>query len=52
VTSGSAFAALTVGGTTGLYSINLTSGAATLVGTIGSGAVPVAGLTAGQTAVD
>ncbi len=35
--NGSAFAALTVGGTTRLYSINLTTGAATAVGTIGTG---------------
>ncbi|MFN2513298.1 MAG: DUF4394 domain-containing protein [Pyrinomonadaceae bacterium] len=33
--SGTAFAALTVGGTAGLYTINLTTGAATLVGNVG-----------------
>jgi hypothetical protein len=33
-----AFAALQVGGATGLYRINLTTGAATLIGQIGSGA--------------
>jgi hypothetical protein len=40
---GSAFAALAVGGTTGLYTINLVTGAATLVGTLGTG-TPVVGL--------
>jgi hypothetical protein len=40
-----AFAALNVGGVSGLYTINLTTGAATLVGTIGTGTV-VNGLTA------
>src|SRR5207237_2447593 len=34
-------AALEVGGTTGLYSINLTSGAATAINTIGTGATPL-----------
>lgn len=34
---GVAYAALTVGTTTGLYTINLTTGAATLVGNIGAG---------------
>ena len=43
VTSGSAFAVLTVGGATGLYSINLVNGAATLVGNVVNGATPVAG---------
>ncbi|RYX90796.1 MAG: DUF4394 domain-containing protein [Comamonadaceae bacterium] len=42
--SGMAYAALTVGGTTNLYTINLTTGAATLVGPIGSGIVSVKGL--------
>src|SRR5262245_60038026 len=42
---GRAFAALTVGGSTGLYTINLTTGAATLVGAIGSGATQLTGLT-------
>jgi hypothetical protein len=41
----SAFAALNVGGVSGLYTINLTTGAATLVGTIGTGTV-INGLTA------
>ncbi len=40
----SAFAALTVAGSTGLYSINLTTGTAALVGTVGTGA-PLSGLT-------
>lgn len=35
---GAAYAALTVGGTPGLYTINLTTGAATLVGNFGGGA--------------
>ena len=35
--TGNAFAALTVGGISQLYSINLTTGAATLIGPIGSG---------------
>jgi hypothetical protein len=37
-TTGVAYAALTVGGTSRLYTINLATGAATLVGTIGGGA--------------
>jgi len=44
--SGTAYAALEVAGVTGLYTINLTSGAATLVGTLGTG-----GQTRGMTAV-
>jgi hypothetical protein len=43
--SGQAFAGLTVGGTTGLYKIDLGTGAATFVGAIGSGATGLAGLT-------
>lgn len=43
--SGMAYATFTVGGTTGLYRINLTTGAATLVGSLGSGAVPARGFT-------
>ncbi len=42
---GTAFAALNVGGISRLYTVNLTTGAATLVGTIGSGGA-VRGLTA------
>jgi hypothetical protein len=38
---GQAFAALTVGGTAGLYAINLATGAATLVGTLGTGTAVV-----------
>jgi hypothetical protein len=44
--TGKGFAALTVGGQTGLYSINLSTGAATLVGNIGNGLTQVKGLTA------
>ena len=44
VTSGSAFAALNVGGTTSLYSINLVNAQATLVGNIGNGTTAVQGL--------
>lgn len=44
VTTGSAFAILTVGTTTGLYSINLVTGAATMLGTVGTGTSPVSGL--------
>ena len=40
--TGQAFSALTVGGRTGLYAIELSTGAATLVGAIGSG-IPVQG---------
>jgi len=42
---GVAFASLTVGGTSQLYTINLTTGAATLVGTIG-GTSPITDITA------
>ena len=41
---GQAFATLTVGSVTGLYSINLATGAATLVGPIGTGTTPTEGL--------
>ncbi len=44
VTSGSAFAVLNVGGTTGLYSINLVNGVATLIGNVGNGSTAVSGL--------
>ncbi len=44
VTSGSAFTILTVSGTTGLYSIDLVTGAATMLGTVGTGTNPVSGL--------
>lgn len=48
VTQGSGYAALTVGGTTGLYRIELSSGVVKRLGTIGSGAA-LRGLTIGQT---
>jgi hypothetical protein len=41
-----AFAALRVGGVSGLYAINLTTGAATPLGAIGTGADPIDGLAA------
>jgi hypothetical protein len=44
VVAGSAFAVLNVGGTTGLYSINLVDATATLVGNVGTGATAVSGL--------
>ena len=40
-----ALASMVVGGTAGLYSIDLTTGAATLISTIGDGTTPVGGLT-------
>jgi hypothetical protein len=48
VSSGSAFAALSVGGVTSLYSINLGTGAATNLGAIGSGSTPIMGLAVGE----
>ncbi len=44
VATGSGFAALSVGGVTSLYSINLVNGNAVLIGTIGNGASAVQGL--------
>lgn len=44
VASGTAFAVLQVGGVNGLYAIELSSGAAQLVGPVGDGTVPVQGL--------
>ncbi|KYC41668.1 hypothetical protein WA1_16630 [Scytonema hofmannii PCC 7110] len=41
--TGQAFAVLTVGGRTGLYALELSTGAATLVGTVGAGTDPVQG---------
>lgn len=41
--TGQAFAVLTVGSTTGLYAIELSTGAATLIGTVGAGTDPVQG---------
>jgi len=49
VTSGSGFAALTVGGVTSLYRIDLPTGAATNLGSVGSGAAGLRGLAVGQT---
>ena len=43
VTTGQAFAVLNVGGTTSIYSINLVTAQATLVGNIGNGATAVQG---------
>jgi hypothetical protein len=45
VTSGFGYAALTVAGTTSLFRIDLTTGAATNLGNIGAGATGAAGLT-------
>ena len=42
--TGTAYASLTVGGTSGLYTVNLATGAAVPVGTIGDGTVDVRGL--------
>jgi Domain of unknown function (DUF4394)/Calx-beta domain len=44
--SGSAYAALTVGGTTSLYRISLASGEATNLGAVGAGATALSGLAA------
>ncbi|MUG91839.1 DUF4394 domain-containing protein [Scytonema sp. UIC 10036] len=41
--TGQAFAVLTVGGQTGLYALELSTGAATLVGTVGAGTEPIQG---------
>jgi len=49
VASGFGFAALTVGGTTSLYRINLTNGNAENLGTIGNGMSGLRGLAVGQT---
>lgn len=46
--TGSGTAALTVGGVTGIYTINLATGAATNLGAIGAGATPLLGLTIGN----
>jgi hypothetical protein len=43
---GTALAALTVGGVTGLYSVNLSTGAATLIGPVGNGATRLRGIAA------
>jgi hypothetical protein len=52
VSTGIAFAALTVSGVTSLYSIDLPTGNATLVSGIGDGTIQIAGLAVGQTAID
>lgn len=44
ISGSTAFASLTVVGTTGLYTIDLTTGAATLIGNIDTGATPYPGL--------
>jgi hypothetical protein len=44
--TGAGFASITTGGTSRLYSINLSTGAATLVGSIGAGTTPFSGLAA------
>lgn len=49
VTSGSGFAALTVGSVTSLYRIDLATGAASNLGAIGAGTTVLRGLTVGQT---
>ncbi len=49
--SGTAFAALTVGGATSLYTIDLATGAATSAGTIGNGAIGLVGLSAAMPVV-
>lgn len=49
VTSGSGFAVLTVAGTTGLYRIDLATGAATNLGAVSSGITSLRGLAFGQT---
>lgn len=51
VTQGAAYAALTVGGATGFYRIDLVSGAATRVGPIGAGTAAVAGITVGRASI-
>ena len=42
--TGTAYASLTVGGISGLYTVNLATGGAVLIGTIGDGTVDVRGL--------
>jgi hypothetical protein len=44
VTGGTAFASMTVGGTTGLYAISLATGSTSPLGNIGTGATPYSGL--------
>jgi hypothetical protein len=52
VTSGSGYAALTLVGITGLYQINLVTGEAPLLGSIGDGTVAVRGLAVGELTAD
>jgi Ca2+-binding RTX toxin-like protein len=49
--AGRAFAALTVGGSTNLYTIELSTGAATQLGAIGQGTAGLSGLTLAETPV-
>jgi hypothetical protein len=49
--SGRALAALTVGGSSNLYSIELSTGAATLVGAVGAGTTPLIGLASADSPV-
>jgi hypothetical protein len=49
VTTGSGYAALTVGGTTSLYRIDLATGVATDLGAIGDGNASLRGITVGRT---
>ncbi len=46
--SNNAYAILTVGGVTNLYTIDLTTGAATNIGALGAGSTPVMGLAVGD----
>jgi hypothetical protein len=46
--TGTAYAVLTVGGTTGLYAIELSTGVATAIGNVGTGAVALSGLALGD----
>lgn len=46
-----AYAVLTVGGTAQLHTINLTTGAATLVGAVGTGAAPIQAMAVAQVGV-
>jgi hypothetical protein len=46
--TGTAYASLVVGGVSGFFTINLATGAATLVGTIGTGTAVIGDITAGQ----
>jgi hypothetical protein len=52
VASGTSYAALTVGGVTSLYSINLVSGATTNIGAIGAGSTAISGLAVAQTTIN